>query len=206
MRRFEIQGRRELCGSAHDRADIYEHWLSFIARNTYSCKLQKNMPRDARFEVWARSRDADGFTLARFISTTAYAYKLVRDTAQILADEQDRYVVFMELSGDVEIAQFERSQAVGPDSFAFMVASAPMTFVSNTAGTKDTIVLMMPRAFVDRRIVEAERLCMRPKNRCESLNGLIIDTFKAFEKYAWDIATASSKNRRVSSRISRCCH
>jgi AraC-like DNA-binding protein len=151
-----------LVGSAREYNDINERWIRFIDRNLFKYKVAKTAADNASLEVTARSRSMNGFTLARF-RTTSGKYRLVRQAQEIGSDSRDRYVVYLPLGGDIEFAQFGRELTCGPaSSFAFLSAAEPLTHTK--LGNNDTLCFLMPRVFVDQRLVNGQDRCARPSD------------------------------------------
>src|SRR5882762_2444736 len=116
-------GSFEMSGPARD----YGQWLQFMARHTGAHALEGRMPESSYFEIRARSRSAQGFTLARVVSSVGPC-RVLRDATQIARDGQDRYGLFMSLRGDFEITQFGRNQKIEPGSYTFVSAAGPCCF------------------------------------------------------------------------------
>ncbi|HEX3914309.1 MAG TPA: helix-turn-helix domain-containing protein [Steroidobacteraceae bacterium] len=167
-----------LVGSAREYDDINERWIRFIDRNLFKYKVAEPAANRTCLEVTARSRSINGFTLARF-RTTSGKYRLVRRAQEIGSDSRDRYVVYLPLSGDIEFAQFGRELTCGPSSsFAFLSAAEPLTHTK--LGNNDTLCFLMPRVFVDQRLVNGQDKCARPSESAVGvghLAGVSLATF-----------------------------
>lgn len=174
---------QELSGSQSD-PQAYEQWLGFIARHTYTCSLEQRMQETGNFQFRARSRSVGGFTISRFV-TTAGKCRLRRDAQGIADDSRDEYALFLLLRGDFEASQFGRVQAGGPGNYALLSASEPAVY--SKGGGNDVICFLIPREFVDRRVVNGEQICVRPYAAGKGLNDLAFETVRAFQKNAWEI-------------------
>jgi AraC-like DNA-binding protein len=178
-RRWRLPAAKErITGSASERADMQDQWVNFVSRHVFSCKLSKSIPMEAGFQIDACSRSANGFTIARF-ATVAGKSQLVRGNSEIAGDERDRYVVYMSMRGDLELAQRGKAHTCRPSNLVLVSASEPM---SNTKlGDNDTIDFLMPREFVDQRLVEGRNNCMRPIEAGDGLGHLIHHTLATFQ-------------------------
>ncbi|MEO7208158.1 MAG: helix-turn-helix domain-containing protein [Steroidobacteraceae bacterium] len=172
-----------LVGSAREYNDMSERWIRFIDRNLFKYKVDKTVGDDTCFEVSARSRrSASGFTLARF-TTACRRSKLVREAPEIGSDSRDQYVVYMSLRGDLEFVQFGRQLACSPaSSFAFLSATEPLTHTK--LGNNDTLCFLMPRAFIDQRLLNCEDKCARPSEVALGVGHLAAVSLVAFARDA----------------------
>jgi len=173
-------------GPAPGRGDVYDQWLSFIERHIYRCFPEKGEAEASNLH--ARSRSFAGFTMARLGSTTAGKFQLRRDSAGIARDSRDQYALHLSLRGRVAVSQFGREQWIEPGSYTFFSASEP-TLLSKTGGD-ETILFLMPREFVEQRVVDAERICVRPCVFGNGLQSLVFETACAFERNAWHMSDA----------------
>jgi AraC-like DNA-binding protein len=146
-------------GSSSRRDDAYEQWLRFISRHLYHYRLTPGSSKASNFAINARCRSYAGFTVARF-TTTGGRCQLNRAAADIATDGHDRYALYLTLSGDLEFSQFGRTRVCAPTSFTVLSASEPAAH--NKMGDNDTLCFLMPREFVDQRIVHIERTCVQP--------------------------------------------
>jgi AraC-like DNA-binding protein len=187
MEQFRCEGRQELSGSAHECPQLREQWLSFMAQNICIYKLEAEVGEVSGFRMSARSRSIGGFTIARFV-TTAGRSRLLRDTAEIARDSRDPFALFVALRGAKYLSQFGRSQQIRPGSYSLLCASEPTVQEKRQSGTSDTVCFVMPREFIDRRIVNGEGLCLRPYEAGKGLHHLAFETVVAFQKDAWEMA------------------
>ena len=114
--------------------------------------------------------------------------RLRRDGAEITRDGRDPFALFVALRGAKVMSQFGRSREVTPGSYSFISASEPAYQEKRQSGTSDTICFVMPREFVDQRVVSGENICVRPFEAGKGLHGLAFETVMAFQKNAWKIA------------------
>jgi AraC-like DNA-binding protein len=181
----------KIAGSARERFDMHQQWVNFVSRHLFTCKLSKTVPVEADFQIDARSRSANGFTIARF-ATTSGKSQLVRGATEIGDDGRDRYVVYMSMRGDLDLAQRGRAQTCRPSTLVLVSASEPM---SNTKlGDNDTVDFLMPREFVDQRLVEGENSCMRPIEARDGLGHLVHHTLATFQRDAAMMSDVNFQN------------
>ena len=147
-----------LTGTTSSRPHLRDEWLSFIDRTLFRYKVPPEAPRDAQFEVNARSRSANGFTLARF-TTMCRQSQLFREPSQIARDSQDRYVLYLSMRGSLEFAQLGRVRQCQPHAMALLTAAEPI--VHTKLGNNDTICFLMPRHFIDSRVTAGYDRCLR---------------------------------------------
>jgi AraC-like DNA-binding protein len=177
-----------LVGSARLRADVHESYTNFIARNLFKYEIAKTAANDACLEVDARARSISGFTVARF-TTTCGKSRLVRGAPEIGNDARDRYVVYMSLRGDLEFTQLRRTQICSPSScFTFLSAAEPISHIK--LGDNDTLCFLMPRDFVDQRLMCAHNRCARPFEFREGLGHLVHLTLAGFAGDSAKMSTA----------------
>jgi AraC-like DNA-binding protein len=168
-----------MSGSAAERATIHDEWLRFIGQHVCTYKLSRALPRDPSFQIDARSRSADGFSISRFRTLGGKA-QLVREAPEIAADNRDHYIVYAPLSGNLELAHLRRTQLCQPATFVLLVSSD--TIVHTKLGNNDTISFVMPRGFVDQRLVNGEGRCMQPKDCQSGLGHLAFHALQDFQK------------------------
>jgi AraC-like DNA-binding protein len=184
-----------IAGKALERRDIYDQWLSFLSRNLISYTLASDSPKESGFEIIANCRRAGGFTLARF-KTVKGRSQLFRRSAEIARDGRDGYILYMPMHGNLELEQFDRKQLYQPWSVVLLSTSDHLLHAK--LGDNDTLCFMMPREFVDQRIVSAENLCARPPSCSESFRRLFVDTMLAFQR---DAQTLTENEFTAASRI-----
>ncbi len=184
-----------LIGSTREYSDIKERWIGFIHRNLFSYKVGSTPAEDSCVAVAARSRAMNGFTIARF-TTTSGKYRLVRQASEIGADCRDLYVIYLPLQGDLEFEQFGRTLPCRPNSsFAFLSAADPLTHVK--LGNNDTLCFLMPRQFVDQRLLDGPDRCARG---CEGASGIGHLATASLAAFSRDAANMSAQE------FQRVCH
>ena len=186
-----------MSGSAAERATIHDEWLRFIGQHVCTYKLSRALPRDPSFQIDARSRSANGFSISRFRTLGGKA-QLVREAPEIAADNRDQYIMYAPLSGNLELAHLRRTQVCQPATFVLLVSSE--TIFHTKLGNNDTISFVMPRGFVDQRLVNGEGRCMRPKDSHSGLGHL---AFYALQEFQKDSETMSDGEFESASRSDR---
>lgn len=171
----------KLAGSLTTQRDIYDQWLKFVTGHLYEYNLTTGFPKNAAFEIKARCRSAEGFTIARF-TTLGGKCQLDRAASEIGKDLQDRYALYLSLNGDIELSQFGRTQVCNPVSFTLISASEPVSH--KKLGDNDTLCFLMPRDFVDQRIVSGESICTRVITAKDGIGHLAYQTLLAFQQDA----------------------
>jgi AraC-like DNA-binding protein len=160
---------------------MYDRWLAFLGRHLFTYRLLSNTPKDPGFQINAHSRSANGFTVARFTTIKGRA-QLTRGASEIGADARDGYVIYMPLRGTIELSQFGRKQLYEPLCAGLFSAS---DHISHTKfGDNDTACLLLPREFIDQRVLRGEDLCARPSGRGNGIHRLFTDTMVAFQRDA----------------------
>jgi hypothetical protein len=81
----------EIAGSVSERRDMRDRWLAFLGRHVFRYSLCHTLP-DSGFQINARSRSVNGFTLARFVTINGTA-QLARVSSDIIADASNSYVI-----------------------------------------------------------------------------------------------------------------
>lgn len=175
---------QKLYGSVNDRRGGFEQLLSLVVQDFYACIGGKNNSAAAKFQGHARSRSVGGFTIARFI-TTGGSCRLSRRDAEIARDGRDHYILHMLLRGKVSISQFGRNHLIEPRSYTLISAADPVSH--DNIGEDDAVCFVLPREFVEQRVVSGERLCARPYQAGKGFHKLVLETANAFQRNAWDI-------------------
>jgi AraC-like DNA-binding protein len=170
-----------LSGTARDQADMHEQWVDFVCRHVFACALSKSIPTTTDFLINSRCRSANGFTIARF-STVAGKARLIRNAAEIGDDMRDRYVVYMSMRGNLELAQRGDAQTLRPSTLVLLSASEPLT--NTKLGDNDTIDFLMPRDFVEQRVPQGQSKGMRHIGTHEGLGQLVHYTLTGFQQSA----------------------
>jgi AraC-like DNA-binding protein len=186
MQQFCWDGALELSRAERNRPDLYDQWLSFLARQTWAYGVEQKIPEKTNFQVRVQSRSLHGFTLMR-IATVTDSYRMLRDAARIARDGGNRYGLCMSLRGGFEVSQFGRNQRIESGSYTVVSASEPGSFSNSVGGQDDSICFFLPGEFVDQRIVSGEEICARPYAQGRGLHKLVFETLKAFEESAWGL-------------------
>ena len=170
--------------SSRECADVRVQLLSFMAQHVYTCTAE-----DAQLQasqICVRNRSVKGFTMTRAISTTSGSHLLRRDAAAIASDGRDHYALHMALSGDVIVSQLGREHLLRPGSYTFFSASEPVSH--SAVGGGETIYFLMPRAYVNRRLVSGKDICLEPHGDDNGLQKLAFETVLAFQGTASNIS------------------
>src|ERR1700693_5130750 len=170
--------------SSRECADVRVQLLSFMAQHVYTCTAE-----DAQLQasqICVRNRSVKGFTMTRAISTTSGSHLLRRDAAAIASDGRDHYALHMALSGDVIVSQLGREHLLRPGSYTFFSASEPVSH--SAVGGGETIYFLMPRAYVNRRLVSGKDICLEPHGDDHGLQKLAFETVLAFQGTASNIS------------------
>jgi AraC-like DNA-binding protein len=177
------QGVLELADSTRGRSELYQKLSSFVAEHVFASRIERRIPQESHFEARAWSRSARGFTLTR-IKSTLDAVRVQRDSAQICADGQDRYGLCLALAGEFEISQFGRDRRIVAGAYTMISGCEPCAFGSRKDSHSDSIIFLLPREFVEARVVCGERLCARANTPDNALNPLVFDSIRAFQQHA----------------------
>jgi AraC-like DNA-binding protein len=175
------KGIDEIAGCASEHRDMHDRWLSFLGRHVFTYSMLSNSPKDSSFQINAHSRSTNGFTLARFKTIKGKA-QLVRGSLEIGRDSRNSYVIYVSLRGSIELAQFGRKQVYDPYSIVLLSASDRLSHTK--FGDNDTACLVLPREFVDQRVIRGEDLCARPSGPSVGIRHLFADTLLTFQKDA----------------------
>ncbi len=174
-------GTHELCGSITAQPDIYQKWMGFVAQHLYTY-VPVSLTTHPRFEVQGRARTVEGFTMARF-ATSAGKCRLQRTNANIASDGRDGYALYVPIRGEMGISQFGREQLVGVGGYGVISAGALANHAKS--GDNDTLCFVLPRSFVEERVVHGEDICARPCAMGTGLHNLLIETLHALQKNVW---------------------
>ena len=186
------KGEDSLCGAAHDRSDIRDQWLRFLRRNLFPYKLSgRTASAEVGFTIDARSRTESGFTLAR-VKTTGGQYRLIGGHEEINCDNKERYVIYLSVQGDLMLGQFAREVGLGTSEATLMASFEPLSHTK--LGNNDTVCFLMPREFVDQRVVNSENKCVRLYKSQSGLSRLALDTLLAFERSALTMNASEFQN------------
>jgi AraC-like DNA-binding protein len=171
----------EMTASAVTHRDMYDRWLAFLSECLFTYSLTDGTPKDPAFRINARSRQAGGFTLARF-TTVGGKSRLIRQAHEIAADDRDGYVIYVSLGGQLELTQFDRTHLYDRNAPAML--SVGDSLVHRKLGDNDTLCFMLPREFVEQRVVRGDDLCVRPGASQSGARRLFTDTILAFARDA----------------------
>jgi len=156
-------------------------WLSFLDRNLYSYRLEDAIA--GGFGLSAQSRSAMGHTVARF-RTVGGASRLRRAREQIVTDGQDRLAFYLPIVGEVTLSQFGRTAIHKEGSIGCLSAADRAEHVK--FGNNDTLCMLLPRKFVEERIVHPEAICARPFED-KPVGRLALDAMKSLSPNADDM-------------------
>lgn len=163
-------------GSSDQSPDIIGRWLSFVSENLYGYSLDGRIPE--QFAISAKSRSGGGFTLSRF-ATVGGASRLVRRADHIRSDGQDRLALYLSARGDLGLSQLNREQVYSVGGLALLSAADPVEHTK--FGSNDTVVFLMPRRFVEQRLVHVEEACLRTSAPDDPINALAADTLMSLQ-------------------------
>jgi AraC-like DNA-binding protein len=162
-----------------ERSNPQDRWASFVAQTL--CRFSIRTQREPNFKVEARTRADGGFVVARF-NTTAGRAQLERTAAEIRLDGRDAYCLYIPLNGTHELHQRDRDAACAPGAVTLINTAEP--YVQTKLGDNDTLYLMMPREFVEQRLIHVEDICARLVSAREGVARLAADTIAALQREA----------------------
>jgi AraC-like DNA-binding protein len=125
------------------------------------------------FHISATAYSAQEFTVAR-IRTRGGSGELRRERMNIKEDREDRYGIYVPISGELEVSQFGRREKCTNGSMAFLSASEPLSY--QKLGDNDTMYYFMPRAFVEKRLPRADESCGRCFDARSGVGQLVVET------------------------------
>jgi AraC-like DNA-binding protein len=167
--------RSELEATAQQR----DEYARFVGASL--CNFSIRMRRDSAFHISASSYSVAGFTLARFI-TCAGKGQLIRTTKEIRGDEQDRFAIYLPLSGVLDITQFDRGSRCEPGSMMFLSIAEPFSY--RKLGDNDTLYFLVPRDFVNHRLQRGEDRCVRALDTSAGIQHLFAQTIATLHRDA----------------------
>lgn len=163
-----------LVGSAGDSAAAQAQWANFVVRNF--AEFAFNLRKESNFTIKARSRTCEGFMLAR-LRTLAGRAQLMRGKKEIKTDSEDRYALYLPLQGKQDLLHFGRDIECKPGAVALVSMSEALTQVKH--GDNDTLYFLMPRGFLDSRLIWDAESFTKPILAEQGLWRLISDTIIA---------------------------
>jgi AraC-like DNA-binding protein len=171
---------------------MQDRWASFVARNL--CEFSIRTQRESNFKVDAQTRSDSGFVVARF-NTVAGRAQLERTAAEIRSDGRDSYCLYVPVHGAHQLHQCHRDAVCAPDTVALITVGEP--YIQTKLGDNDTFYLLMPRTFVDQRLIHGEDLCARLVSARDGVGRLAADTLAALQREA---SKMSAEEFRVATR------
>ena len=163
-------------------------YLQFISANL--CHVSNGLipdthtsfPVEPEFTARASVYSVNDFTIAR-ASTSSGKMETVRTEADI-ARERDlpRYAICLPVSGGIEVEQFGRSISCAPDALAIMSGADPFTF--RKLGNSDLLGVLLPRDFVEERVVNPEDACARAVSSPGGMQRLVYASISALHEEA----------------------
>jgi AraC-like DNA-binding protein len=181
MQELRWNAAHEICAAERLQRDIRERFLSFMARDLCTYRLEKALAAPG-CRIQARCRSVGGFTVTR-IATSEAASRFVRRAEEISGDGRHEFALLLLLSGDATVSQFGRTLHMSPGSYALAAWSHPI-IQESSRGPAESICFVMPRSFVDRRMLVGEDLCVRPYDVTAGLHRLAFETVKLFQENA----------------------
>lgn len=164
--------------------NLKDRWASFVAQTL--CRFSIKTQRESNFNVDARTRSEGGFVVARFNTIGGRAH-LERTAAEINGDGRDAYCLYVPLRGTHELHQCERSAICSPDTVALISIGDP--YLQTKLGDNDTLYLLMPRTFVDQRLIHGQDSCARLVSAGDGVARLAADTLAALQREASKMST-----------------
>ena len=181
-----------IAGSERERGNPQDRWASFVAQNL--CRFTIKTQRESNFRVDAQTRSDDGFVVARF-NTTGGRAQLERTAAEIRSDGRDSYCFYVPVRGSHQLHQCHRDAVCTPETVSLITIGEP--YVQTKLGDNDTFYLLMPRSFVDQRLLRGEDICARLVSAREGVGRLAADTLAALQREA---SNMSAGEFRVATR------
>ena len=175
---------RDVNGAPVREGDLKDRWASFVAQNL--CRFSIRTQRESNFNVDARTRSDGGFVVARF-NTIGGRAKLERTAAEISSDGRDAYCLYVPLRGTHELHQCQRSAICSPATVTLISIGDP--YIQTKLGDNDTLYLLMPRTFVDQRLLHGEEICARLVSARDGVARLATDTLAALQREASKMST-----------------
>jgi AraC-like DNA-binding protein len=154
-----------------DASARHDRWARFIAQELCSFSIRSG--GESNFQVNASTRSEGGFVVAHF-KTVAGRARLERTHAEIGRDARDHYCLYLPLDGEHEIQQCNRDVVCKPASLTLLTIGEP--YMQTKRGDNDTLYLLMPRAFVDQRLIHGEDLCANVVGAQHGVARLAMDT------------------------------
>jgi AraC-like DNA-binding protein len=143
---------------------------------------QKGLPAEPAFTASISVSSVNDFTIAR-ASTSSGKMETSRTQEHIARDlDQPRYAICLPVSGGVEVEQFGRSISCAPDALAIMSGADPFTF--RKLGNSDLLGVLLPRGFVEERVVNPEDACARAVGAPSGMQRLVFSAISALQEEA----------------------
>jgi AraC-like DNA-binding protein len=179
-------------GSAREHGNLQDRWASFVAQNL--CRFSIRTQRESNFKVDAQTRADNGFVVAR-VNTVAGRAQLERTAAEIRGDGRDSYCLYVPVHGSHQLHQCHRDVVCAPETVSLITIGEP--YIQTKLGDNDTLYLLMPRAFVDQRLLHGEDICARLVSARDGVGRLAADTLAALQREA---SNMSAEEFRVATR------
>ncbi len=162
--------------------------LRFAEQNVHNLRADESLGTRWWRRGVIRAYTVEEFTLVHGEATDPasrdWCGREIRDLELIASDKRDRFALMVQTSGDRRVTQLGRSQLVEAGSAAFFCTSEPYEMESRTlAERSEMIAIYMPGAYVRQRVVNPERLCVRP--RASALDALTLEMIRMFAAEAW---------------------
>jgi len=170
---------RDVTDAPAREGNLKDRWASFVAQTL--CRFSIRTQREPNFNVDAQTRSDGGFVVARF-NTIGGRAQLERTAAEIRGDGRDAYCLYVPLRGTHELNQCERSAICAPGTVTLISTGDP--YLQTKLGDNDTLYLLMPRTFVDQRLIHGEDICARLVSAREGVARLATDTLAALHREA----------------------
>jgi len=163
-------------------------YAQFIKTNVcdVSAKVERASSRTTSlFVASGHAFSAGGLTILR-TRTTGGRFSAVRTMACVNADPEQRYAVTIPLAGRLEVQQMGRTAQSGPGTISMTCSTRPDTF-SELDEHNDILVAMLPRHFVESRLIKPEYFCARTVPG-GGLQGLALASAASLHENARDMA------------------
>ncbi|EJU12828.1 AraC family transcriptional regulator [Sphingomonas sp. LH128] len=174
-------------------ADALDENNAFAHRNVYRLR----MAHRAGAPIWRnglnRAYSAEGFTLIHSSASgeriPEWAESEMRDRETVASDNRERFILSLPLRGERRLSHMGRELVVRPGEAMFFCTSEPYVMqCRNGEETSEVVSLLLPAEFVNRRVVNPKRLCMRRGSG--GFDALTIDMIRLFAQRAWTLSPA----------------
>ena len=156
---------------AQDAFTLHDRWAQFVAQELCSFSIRSRGERNFRVNAWTRSES--GFVAAHFTTVAGHS-RLERTSVEIGRDSRDNYCLYLPLHGEHEIHQRNRDVVCSPSSLTLLTTGEP--YLQTKRGDNDTLYLLMPRLFVEQRLIHPEDLCVKAVGAEHGVARLAMDT------------------------------